>query len=70
MRTSSGQRLYRKSHVELILKIKYLLYEEKFTIQGAKQYLKSKTADKKKHPSPITLEEIRSELKSIRDLLA
>ena len=69
-RTSSGQRLYRKSDVELILKIKHLLYEEKFTIQGAKKYLKSKTADKEKHSPPMTLKEIRSELKSIRDLLA
>jgi len=42
-RTSSGQRLYRKRDVELILKIKYLLYEKKYTIQGAKQHLKSKT---------------------------
>lgn len=68
-RTSSGQRLYRKSDVELILTIKHLLYEEKFTIQGAKQYLKSKTAEKKKPTLFLTLEEIRSELKSIRDLL-
>lgn len=69
-RTSSGQRLYKKSDIELILKIKHLLYEEKFTIQGAKQHLKSKTADKNTPPPPINLEEIRSELKSIRDLLA
>ena len=39
-RTSSDQRLYRKSDIELILKIKSLLYEKKFTIRGAKQYLK------------------------------
>ena len=35
-RTSSGQRLYRKKDVELILWIKHLLYEKKFTIEGAK----------------------------------
>ena len=29
-RTSSGQRLYRKRDVELILKIKHLLYNKKF----------------------------------------
>ena len=69
-RTSSGQRLYRKSDVELILKIKYLLYEKKFTIQGAKQYLQSMCSEKKKPSSPNTIEEIRSELKSIRDFLA
>jgi len=68
-RTSSGQRLYRKRDVELILKIKYLLYEKKYTIQGAKQYLKSKTTKIKKEYPTRTLEEIRLELEKIRDLL-
>ncbi|MCK5485789.1 MAG: MerR family transcriptional regulator, partial [Desulfobacterales bacterium] len=36
-RTSSGQRLYTRNDIELILKIKNLLYEKKFTIQGARQ---------------------------------
>ena len=37
--TDSGQRLYRKSDVELILTIKHLLHEKRFTIEGAKQHL-------------------------------
>ncbi len=69
MRTESGQRLYRKKDVELVLKIKHLLYEKKFTIQGANQFLKRS----KKAPSaqlPISdVDEIRKELKSIRALL-
>ncbi len=68
-RTSSGQRLYRKSDVELILKIKHLLYDKKFTIQGAKQYLKSETAGKKEKHSTIILDEIRSALEKIRNLI-
>ena len=68
-RTPSGQRLYRKSDVELILKIKFLLYEKKFTIPGAKQYLNSLAGGKKKKPSHDVLDEIRLELKSIRDIL-
>jgi len=68
-RTSSGQRLYRKRDVELILKIKHLLYEKKYTIQGAKQHLKSKAAEIKKEYPTRTLEEIRLELEKIRDLL-
>ena len=68
-RTPSGQRLYRKRDVELILKIKHLLYEKKFTIQGAKQHLKTKPAEKKVKPSAKALKEIRRELKKIRDLL-
>ena len=69
-RTPSGHRLYRKSDVELILKIKYLLYEKKFTIQGARQHLSNKSAMEKEKPDPITLSEIRSELKNIRDLIS
>ena len=38
-RTSSGQRLYRRQDVELILRIRHLLYEKKFTIEGARRYL-------------------------------
>ncbi len=69
-RTPSGQRLYRKRDVELILWIKHLLYEKKFTIQGAKQHLKIKPAEKKEKPSTDILEEICLELQKIRDLLA
>ncbi|GJL79956.1 MAG: MerR family transcriptional regulator [Nitrospinaceae bacterium] len=36
----SGQRLYQKKDVELVLEIKRLLYGEKFTIAGAKMKLK------------------------------
>ncbi len=69
-RSTSGQRLYRKRDVELILQIKHLLYDKKFTIQGAKQYLKLKHTDKKVKPSTISKKEILKELKSIKDLLA
>jgi DNA-binding transcriptional MerR regulator len=68
-RTDSGQRLYRKSDIELILKIKNLLYSNKFTIEGAKQYLKAEFGDKKEKPATPTLDEIRSELVNIRNLL-
>lgn len=39
-KSKSGQRLYKKKEVELLLKIKELLYNERFTISGAKQRLK------------------------------
>ena len=69
-RSSSGQRLYRKSDIELILKIKHLLYEKKFTIQGARQHLKIKPDEKKEKSSTITLDEIHMELKNIRNLIS
>jgi len=68
-RTSSGQRLYRKNDVEVILRIKSLLHEKKFTIKGAVQHLKTHSAVKKR-PSPTdTLKEIRLELERLRNML-
>ena len=68
-RTSSGQRLYRKNDVELILEIKHLLYDKKFTIPGAKKHLSTKTRGKKKPLNEI-VDEIRQELEEIRSLLS
>ncbi|MBZ0274254.1 MerR family transcriptional regulator [bacterium] len=42
-KTPSNQRLYKRREVELILEIKRLLYEEKFTIAGAKKALVERT---------------------------
>lgn len=42
----TGQRLYRRRDVETALRIKSLLYEEGFTIPGARQVLKTETRQK------------------------
>ncbi|MCD4804222.1 MAG: MerR family transcriptional regulator [Desulfobacterales bacterium] len=68
-RTPSGQRLYRKSDIEFVLKIKHLLYEKKFTIKGAQKYLNSEYRKKKRKLSTDVVDKIRSELEQIRDLL-
>ncbi|SVD42388.1 uncharacterized protein METZ01_LOCUS395242, partial [marine metagenome] len=39
-KNKSGQRFYEKKDVELILKIKKLLYLERYTIAGAKNKIK------------------------------
>jgi DNA-binding transcriptional MerR regulator len=57
-RTSSKQRLYRKKDLELILEIKKLLYEEKFTIAGAKKKLQ-KTRGLKEQQMKLELPEKR-----------
>ena len=71
-RTDSGQRLYRKQDVVLILRIKHLLYDRKFTIEGARQHLKKKpgrpSGPKSVGASP-DIAEIRAELIRIRDLI-
>jgi DNA-binding transcriptional MerR regulator len=38
-RTRSDQRLYRRQDVQTLIAIKRLLYEEKFTIDGARRHL-------------------------------
>ncbi len=39
IRTEGGQRLYTPQHLALLKEIKFLLYDEKLTIQGARQAL-------------------------------
>ena len=38
-KSGTGHRLYRRKDVELLLRIKHLLYEKRFTIEGARQTL-------------------------------
>ena len=66
-RTESGQRLYSKKDVELILTIKHLLHKDKFTIQGAKQYLNA--GNEKKRISGFNLENLKEELIQIKEML-
>jgi len=68
-RTEAGQRLYRKSDIETILLIKHLLYDKKFTIEGAKKYLKEMQRQKKEASSPPKTDDIRKTLRQIRALL-
>ena len=77
----TGQRLYRKRDVEMALRIKRLLYDEGYTIPGARQILKSES--KQKEPQltltlastlpPETrgrLEAMKTELNALASLLS
>ncbi len=78
-KSGTGHRMYRRKEVELLLKIKYLLYEKRYTIEGARQYLQGESkADKRKRAvknqqrelfSVEALPEIRKELAAILELL-
>ena len=59
-KNSAGNRNYRKSDIDLINHIKSLLYDRRYTIKGAKQYLK----DKGKEPS----ENNEQRTRQIRDI--
>jgi DNA-binding transcriptional MerR regulator len=39
VKSATGHRLYRRRDVEMVFEIKRLLYEEGFTIEGARRYL-------------------------------
>jgi len=77
-KSGTGHRLYRRKDVELLLRIKHLLYEKRFTIEGARQWLQNEAkAPKTKSvpqqqaslfgPDPLT--GVRSELAAILELL-
>ena len=74
----AGNRTYRKKDIEIILKIKDLLYEKKFTIDGARNILKGNEdlSDIKKEPSvdfekqEIILSKIKEELKEILTIIS
>jgi|SRR5215470_4733687 len=74
IKSSTGQRMYRRKDVENVLRIKQLLYEEGFTIPGARQHLRAEVkSDTKQSPLPFPARS-NSELKYIRqglrDILA
>jgi DNA-binding transcriptional MerR regulator len=41
-KSGAGHRLYRRKDVEMVLEIKRLLYEKRFTIEGARKYLETR----------------------------
>src|SRR6185312_9966138 len=49
-KSNTGQRMFRRKDVEMLLNIKELLYDKKFTIEGARKALKSEKAA----PTPIS----------------
>ena len=48
-KNSSGQRIYRRRDIETVLRIKQLLYEEGFTIAGAKKRLEVGDGGPRRH---------------------
>ena len=71
-RTESGQRLYRRQDVLLIQRIKVLLHDRRFTIEGARQHLKKgshQPATEQQKASVTNIADIRDALIGIRDLI-
>jgi DNA-binding transcriptional MerR regulator len=52
-KNSSGQRIYRRKDIETVVRIKQLLYEEGFTIAGAKKRLEAELGGRGMTPSAM-----------------
>ena len=84
-KSGTGHRLYRRKDVELVLEIKRLLYEQRFTIEGARKFLdsrgKSETPrEKPAKPSTVQrdlfpdsssalIDTVRKELQALAEIL-
>ena len=78
-KSGTGHRLYRRKDVELLLRIKHLLYDKRFTIEGARQSLHSEARAPKPARAPKRIQaelfsddplpDIRRELQEILLLL-
>jgi len=83
-KSGTGHRLYRRKDVELVLEIKRLLYEKRYTIEGARIFLETRgkpepaaakpakaarvQRDLFSDSSPL-IETVRKELRALADML-
>jgi DNA-binding transcriptional MerR regulator len=74
----TGQRLYRRKDVEAALEIKRLLYERRYTIEGARKHFETKPATPLPKPARQAelfdphrgvLDDVRKQLRDILQLL-
>src|SRR5881275_2063208 len=73
-KSGGGQRLYTRREIDIILRIKQLLYSEGFTIAGAKKKLETDDAPPAAAAPPSkdltrALLDVKKELRGILDLL-
>jgi len=65
-----GQRVYRRRDVELVLRIKQLLYEEQFTVAGAKKRLAEEAQGRALSPAPRLDKHHPDQVERLRQALA
>ncbi|MEN6510182.1 MAG: MerR family transcriptional regulator [Smithella sp.] len=71
VRTKTSQRLYRKKDVQELLTIRNLLYQQRFTINGAKkQLMKMRDHDESTATANEKLIYIKKELEQIRKIMS
>ena len=66
IKSSTGQRMYRQRDVENVLRIKQLLYNEGYTIAGAREHLKQEARSAKSAALPFPAAGPNREIKRVR----
>ncbi len=78
VKSTGGQRFYTEKHIETLTLLKNMLYNERYTIEGAKQRLRELSSSKEPDTvsnnidnlnSNLNKEQIKEELKQILALL-
>ncbi len=77
-KSSTGQRMYRRREVESVLRIKKLLYDEGYTIPGARQQLRAEASAVRaqgglafpQRASPEGLKQVRRGLQEVLAILS
>ena len=64
-KSGGGQRLYRKRDVAMVLEIKKLLYQERYTVAGARRRLTEREERNRWLEAKATLQRLRAGLESI-----
>ena len=76
VKSSTGQRMYRKRDVESVVRIKRLLYDDGFTIAGARLQLREEKSERNQPALPfpmtsaINVAHMRNELQQILHILS
>ena len=76
VKSSTGQRMYRKRDVESVVRIKKLLYDDGFTIAGARVQLREETKPDRSQSalpfpkSAVSVAHLRNELQQILHILS
>jgi len=73
-KSRSGQRLYRRQDVEMLLQVRNLLYDQRFTIEGARTRLRelghAELAPQPLPPPEVDVETMRKIKQAVLDLIA
>ena len=65
----TGQRVYTRSDIDVILRIKNLLYEERYTIDGARKRLKEESKHKSEHEDSEDVQGLLAILRNVKSTL-